>query len=120
MVPRGGPRAFVGKVCMDRHCPPNYVETTSASLADTEAFVVHTRAANAALALPAGAPPIVAPVVTPRFLPTCTEELLRGLGALAAAHDVPIQSHLSESCDELAFSQELFPEYPSDAAAFAA
>ena len=32
-------------------------------------------------------------VVTPRFLPTCTPELLRGLGALAAKHDVSIQSH---------------------------
>lgn len=30
------------------------------------------------------------------------------------------QSHLSESCDELAFSSSLFPEYPTDAAAFAA
>ena len=31
--------------------------------------------------------------MTPRFLPTCTPELLRGLGALAAKHDVSIQSH---------------------------
>ena len=39
--------------------------------------------------------------------------------ALAAKHDVFIQSHLSESCDELAFSQSLFPDFPTDATAFA-
>ena len=37
-----------------------------------------------------------------------------------SATGCPIQSHLSESCDELAFSSSLFPEYPTDAAAFAA
>ena len=118
-IERGGPRSLVGKVSMDRHCPDHYVETTAQSLADTEEFIVRTKAANAALKLPAGSPPIVAPVVTPRFLPTCTPELLRGLGALAEKHDTFIQSHLSESCDELQFSSSLFPEHASDAAAFA-
>jgi guanine deaminase len=116
---RGGPRSLVGKVNMDRYCPEGYVETAAQSLADTEAFIVGTKAANDALGLPAGSPPLVAPVVTPRFLPTCTPELLRGLGALAEKHDCFIQSHLSESCDELAFSASLFPEQPTDAAAFA-
>ena len=118
-IERGGPRSLVGKVSMDRHCPDHYVETTAQSLVDTEEFIVRTKAANAALKLPAGSPPIVAPVVTPRFLPTCTPELLRGLGALAEKHDTFIQSHLSESCDELQFSSSLFPERASDAAAFA-
>ena len=118
-VARGGPRSLIGKVSADRYCPDDYVETTAQSLADQEAFILTTKAANAALKLPEGSPPIVAPVVTPRFLPTCTPELLRGLGDLAAKHDVFIQSHLSESCDELAFSQHLFPDYPTDAAAFA-
>jgi guanine deaminase len=27
-----GPRAMVGKVCVDRHCPDSYIETTEASL----------------------------------------------------------------------------------------
>jgi len=118
-VARGGPRSLVGKVNMDRYCPEGYVETTAQSLADTEAFILKTKAANAAVGLAAGSPPLVAPVITPRFLPTCTPELLRGLGALAEKHDCFIQSHLSESCDELAFSSSLFPDYPTDAAAFA-
>lgn len=118
-IERGGPRSLLGKVNMDRHCPDHYVETTAQSLADTEAFIEITKAANAALKLPEGSPPIVAPVVTPRFLPTCTPELLRGLGALAEKHNCFVQSHLSESCDELAFSSSLFPDFESDAAAFA-
>ena len=120
VVERGGPRSLIGKVSMDRHCPEGYVETTAQSLADTEAFVLRTKAANDALGLPAGSPPLVAPAITPRFLPTCTAELLRGLGALAEKHDCFVQSHLSESCDELAFSSSLFPGFRSDAAAFAA
>ena len=40
-------------------------------------------------------------VITPRFVPTCTPELLQGLGKLAAEHDTPIQSHISESFDEV-------------------
>jgi len=34
-----GQRAFVGKVCMDRHSPADYCETTQESLAATEAFI---------------------------------------------------------------------------------
>jgi len=61
----------------------------------------------------------VSPVITPRFLPTCTKELLSGLGKLAAKHSVAVQSHLSESVDEVAFSASLFPNL-SDAQAFCA
>ena len=80
-------------------CPDveGYVEATAQSLADTEAFIVGTKAANEALGLPAGSPPLVAPVVTPRFLPTCTPELLHGLGALAEKHDCFIQVSAMES-----------------------
>lgn len=122
-VRRGGPRALVGKVAMDRHCPEGYVEETAQSLADTEAFIERTKAANLAACGADAArdgPPLVAPVVTPRFLPTCTPDLLTGLGALAEKHNVLIQSHMSESCDELAFSNALYPDYASDADAFAA
>lgn len=118
-IERGGPRSLVGKVSADRYCPDHYVETTAQSLKDQEVFIIGTKAANAALGLPADAPPLIQPVVTPRFLPTCTPELLRGLGSLAAKHDCFIQSHLSESCDELAFSSSLFPDFATDAEAFA-
>jgi len=44
--------------------------------------------------------------ITPRFVPTCSRELLRGLGELAAQHPkVVIQSHVSESLDEVEFTK---------------
>mmetsp|Transcript_14397 Transcript_14397/g.25326 ORF Transcript_14397/g.25326 Transcript_14397/m.25326 type:complete len:487 (+) Transcript_14397:86-1546(+) len=109
-----GPRAFVGKVCMDRNCPDGYVETSESSLKETEEFIKYAQAR----ARENSEPPFLAqPVVTPRFLPTCTPELLRGLGDLAAKYDCMIQSHMSESCDEIEFSACLFPG-KSDAEAF--
>ena len=51
--------------------------------------------------------PLLLPVVTPRFVPTCSEALLSGLGALARAHGVHVQSHISESRDEVAFVHSL-------------
>lgn len=53
---------------------------------------------------------LIEPVITPRFVPTCTPELLSALGKLAAKHKVSVQSHISESLDEIAFCSSLHPE----------
>ncbi|CAJ1354078.1 unnamed protein product [Effrenium voratum] len=102
---RKGPRAFVGKVCADRYCPDTYVEETEQSLQDTEDFIQYTQSRRTG----SEAPFLVQPVVTPRFLPTCTPKLLQGLGRLADKYGCIIQSHLSESIDEVEFSATLFP-----------
>ncbi|DBA75076.1 TPA: hypothetical protein ACH3X1_010409 [Trebouxia sp. C0004] len=96
-----GLRGFVGKVCMDRQSPDGYSETTSDSLADTEAFIKWVQQLQ---------DDKIHAVVTPRFVPTCTPELLQGLGQLAAQFDTPIQSHISESFDEVEYSSALHPE----------
>ena len=109
-----GQRSFVGKVCMDRHAPPYYVEPAAdASLAETKRFICALSScdgldARARAAVAAGAPAPVA-VVTPRFVPTCSAELLRGLGALATTHGVPVQSHISENTAEVQWVAELCP-----------
>ena len=99
-----GQRAFVGKVNMDQYSAPDYTETTEGSLRDTERFIEYCKA------LPASARAIVQPVITPRFIPTCSPTLLRGLGDLAKKHDLWIQSHASESSDQVAFVQSLLPD----------
>lgn len=43
----------------------------------------------------------------PRFLPTCSPELLRGLGDLAAQYDTVITSHIREGYDEEAAAAAL-------------
>lgn len=57
----------------------------------------------------AGAPPLVTPVVTPRFVPSCTREMLQALGDLSRQQSLPVQSHLSESHGEVAWVRELHP-----------
>lgn len=54
---------------------------------------------------------LVKPIITPRFAPSCTAQVLSELGALAAEHEPPlhIQTHISENKDEIAWVKELFP-----------
>jgi len=54
--------------------------------------------------------PLVLPVVTPRFVPSCTSRLLGALGQISRRYAVPVQSHLSESPGEIAWVRELHPE----------
>ena len=53
---------------------------------------------------------LVNPVVTPRFVPSCSLPLLQGLGRLAREHGCHVQSHISESLDNDAFVHALHPE----------
>lgn len=87
-----GQRGLVGKVVMDNHdTSPDYYrdETAAAAVADTRAVIEHIRA------LPGN--DRVLPVVTPRFIPSCTDEALAGLGALARECGCHVQTHCSES-----------------------
>jgi guanine deaminase len=90
---RRGQRAYVGRVAMDHPdtCPPFYRdESTATAAAQTRASIAGIRA------LP-GNTGLVRPIVTPRFIPACTDELLQALGALAAETDCHVQTHCSES-----------------------
>lgn len=89
-----GQRGLVGKVVMDDPAQnPEYYRDAdaAAALADTEAFIVAVKELSKTVKQR------VYPVVTPRFIPSCTDEALNGLGELAAKHDTHIQSHCSES-----------------------
>lgn len=100
-----GQRGLVGKVVMDDPVQnPEYYRDadTSWALADTEEFIL------AVQALAKSAKQGVYPVVTPRFIPSCTDEGLRGLGELAAKYDTYVQSHCSESDWAHGYVQERF------------
>lgn len=62
--------------------------------------------------------PLVQPIITPRFAPTCSTTLLRGLGAMAKEMDVHIQSHICEQNDEVDYTLKLFPDHEHCAAIF--
>lgn len=119
---RQGQRAFVGKVSMDNpdENPEFYNEETEQGLADVETFIKETRrVAAAALSAPArdsGVRALVEPVITPRFLPSCTDDMLSGLGKLAEKHGCCVQSHASEGDWEVAYGAARFGE--TDAVVF--
>ncbi|SFJ10942.1 amidohydrolase family protein [Celeribacter neptunius] len=88
-----GQRALIGKVAMDdpTQCPAYYRDASPEAAVDgTRAVIDHIRA------LP-GNDGLVWPVITPRFIPSCTDTCLEGLGQLAAKTGAHIQSHISES-----------------------
>ncbi|WP_414691953.1 guanine deaminase [Paucilactobacillus kaifaensis] len=89
-----GQRALIGKVAMDNpNQTPEYYRDDSAKVAlqQTEQFIQQVEALHVDIG------GNVTPVITPRFIPSCTDETLLGLGQLAQRYDLPIQSHCSES-----------------------
>ena len=44
---------------------------------------------------------LVKPVITPRFVPTCSDELLIRLGRLSQDRNLMVQSHMAESLDQV-------------------
>jgi guanine deaminase len=91
---RRAQRALIGRVAMDdaQQCPAYYRDASAAiAAAETRAFITHVQsmAGNDA--------GLVKPVITPRFIPSCTDELLSRLGVLARETGCHVQTHCSES-----------------------
>nr|XP_057927267.1 guanine deaminase isoform X1 [Doryrhamphus excisus] len=100
-----GQRALVGKVCMDQNNSVNYYkESLQESLEETRRFISQLLAKKYAL---------VKPVVTPRFVLTCSGALMGQLGQLAKNNNLHIQSHISENVEEVKIVKELFPDCDS-------
>ena len=103
-----GMGAMVGKVAMNRNCPDALCEDVDAYIEGQESLIAE---ANFSLfTLHSSLPPLVRPIITPRFVPSCTPELLKACGELAGKYQLPVQSHLSENVSEIAWVAELEPE----------
>ncbi|KAK1594230.1 guanine deaminase [Colletotrichum navitas] len=104
-----GQRAFIGRVCMDREglCPEYYKdESPQDSLRKTRETVDYIRTIDPGFE-------IVAPILTPRFAPSCSSEAMRGLASMQKELDVLVQTHISENEGEIELVKELFPESTS-------
>ena len=96
-----GLKTFVGKVNMDRNgsavLQEKSAEESAAStvrwLSDTVGKYQNTR-----------------PILTPRFTPSCSDELMKKLAEIQKEYHLPVQSHLSENMGEISWVQELCPE----------
>ncbi|MGN0073030.1 MAG: guanine deaminase [Coriobacteriales bacterium] len=88
-----GQRALVGKTVMDDPVAnPEYYRDASPAqaVADTETLIREVEGIGRASRQG------IWPVVTPRFIPSCTDEVLRGLGQLAERYGAYVQTHCNE------------------------
>lgn len=95
---------LVGKVNMDCNAPDYLREDTETSLMETRIFLDEHSTGKK-----------VRPILAPRFAPTCSEKLMKGLGTLAKEYHCGVHTHLVESRWEAQEALRLFPGYGSDA-----
>lgn len=111
MLESSGLVTMVGKVNMDRNCPEYLCEAGAAeSAGNTLRWLeecAERRYKN------------TSPILTPRFVPACSDELLRRIGEIQREYGHPVQSHLSENQGEIAWVRELCPESWNYADAYA-
>lgn len=93
--------SYVGKLNMNRNCPDYYSEHTTAESVDATRHWLQRTAEKWKH---------TKPIITPRFTPSCTDDLMQALGEIRAEFDVPVQSHLSENLSEIAWVRELVPD----------
>ena len=95
-----GLSTYVGKVNMNRNCPGYLREiSTNQAIRDTERWVVQSRERFSH----------TKPILTPRFIPSCTDDFMYALSRLRVKYDLPVQSHLSENLGEIEWVKELCP-----------
>jgi guanine deaminase len=82
-----------------------YLDSSSAeSVRDTEKLIEHILPKNEST---------LVPIITPRFAPTCSRQLLESLADLATKYSLPVQTHLCETNEEIKWVKSLFPECSS-------
>lgn len=98
-----GMGALVGKVAMNRNCPDGLSEPVEEMVKGYEELIEEWTKDSGQI------PSLVRPIITPRFIPSSTPEMLTACGLLASKYQLPVQSHLSENKDEIAWVAELEP-----------
>ena len=103
LMEESGLVSYVGKVNMDREASEALTEES----ADMSAYAtfgwinaVKDKFQN------------TKPILTPRFIPCCTDKLMEELREIQMAYGIPVQSHLSESKGEIDFVKFLRPDNP--------
>jgi guanine deaminase len=97
---RRGLRAHTGLTLMDRHAPPALLHPAQSALAASRALLERWHGHDRGRLLLS---------IIPRFAISCTPELMRSAAELAQAHELLIQSHISENVDEIKATLALFP-----------
>lgn len=89
---------MIGLVGMDRNSPEGLTNTVEQWREGMEQLMIHTASM-----------PLISTIITPRFVPSCTPEMLNVMGRMAHDKQLPVQSHLSENQSEIEWVKELEP-----------
>ena len=103
LMEESGLVSYVGKVNMDREASEALTEDSAEISAYTTFGWIYGVKEKY---------PHTKPILTPRFIPCCTNKLMEELREIQMAYGIPVQSHLSESKGEIEFVKFLRPEDP--------
>ena len=99
---KSGLKSFVGRVSMDRNAPDTLREKDARTAAEEERRFIAESARHGWRR--------TKPVITPRFVPSCSRELMEALGRIRKEYGLPVQSHLSENPGEMELVARLEPD----------
>ena len=101
LMEESGLVSYVGKVNMDREASDALIEKSADfSAYDTFGWINAVKDKFES----------TKPILTPRFIPCCTDKLMEELREIQMAYGIPVQSHLSESKGEIDFVKFLRPD----------
>ena len=101
LMEESGLASYVGKVNMDREAAEVLVEESAAvSASETVQWIEAAKEKYTN----------TKPILTPRFIPCCSDTLMEHLRQIQMAYGLPVQSHLSESPGEIDFVHFLRPD----------
>ena len=103
LMEESGLVSFVGKVNMDREASPALTEDSAEISAFTTFGWINAVKDRFTY---------TKPILTPRFIPCCTDKLMEELRQIQMTYGIPVQSHLSESKGEIEFVKFLRPDDP--------
>jgi len=106
---KSGIVSYTGLVNMDRNCPQKLSQKSPVEAYDlTKKWIEST----------AGKYKNTKPIITPRFIPVCSDDLLKTLKELQASYGLSVQSHLSENTAEIELVKKLSAGVKSYAGAY--
>lgn len=108
LLEEAGIKAYVGKVNMDRNSPEFLSEDTTKSKEDTIKWLEQIK----------GKYKNIKPILTPRFIPSCTDKLMEEIKEINKKYNLPVQSHLSENTSEIEWVADLHPDTNNYAEAY--
>lgn len=99
LLEKSGIYGFVGLVSMDREAPQELCVPAEKSIIELDEWIGENLCYGEHFL----------PIVTPRFVPCCSNKLMKGLAEVRRKYSLTVQSHLSENPSEIELVRTLCP-----------